>query len=41
MAERRNLPTFIALWLVLIVVAAVALDYWGYVKSAMYTEVEV
>jgi len=41
MAERKNLPTFIALGLVLIVVTYVALDYWGYVKSAMYTEVEV
>lgn len=38
-AERKNLPAFIALGLVLIVVAAVALDYRGYVKSAMYTEV--
>jgi len=41
MTERKNLPAFIALGLVLIVVAYVALDYWGYIKSALYTEVEV
>lgn len=41
MTERKKLPAFIALGLVLIVVTAVALDYWGYVKSAMYTDVEV
>jgi len=41
MAERKNLPALIALGLVLVVMAAVALDYWGYVIPATYTQVEV
>lgn len=41
MAERKNLPALIALGLVLVVMAAVALDYWGYVIPATYTQVEI
>jgi LEA14-like dessication related protein len=41
MAERKNLPAFIALSLVLVVTAAVVLDYWGYVIPATYTQVEI
>ncbi len=41
MAERKRLPVFIALALVLAATAAVALDYWGYVMPAMHTELEV
>jgi LEA14-like dessication related protein len=41
MVERKNLPAFMGLGLVFIVVAAVALDYWGYVIPATYTQVEV
>jgi len=41
MAERKRLPAFIALALVLAATAAVALDYWGYVMPAMHTELDV
>jgi len=41
MAERKRLPAFLALALVLAVTAAVVLDYWSYVMSATYTTVEV
>jgi len=41
MAERKRLPAFIALAVVLAVTAAIALDYWGYVIPATYTQVEV
>jgi LEA14-like dessication related protein len=41
MAERKNLPAFIALSLVLVVMSAVVLDYWGYVIPATYTQVEI
>jgi len=41
MAERKNLPAFIALALMLVVTAAVVLDYWGYVIPASYTQVEI
>ena len=41
MAERKRLPVFIALGLVLVVTTAVVQDYWGYVMPATYTKVEV
>jgi LEA14-like dessication related protein len=41
MAERKRLPAFIVLGVVLAVTAVVVLDYWGYVIPATYTQVEV
>jgi len=41
MAERKRLPAFLVLAVVLVATAAVVLDYWGYVMSATHTVAEV